>query len=88
MEDFHNIIKKTISEFGNNIITEVRFVNILSDYGAFESFPAYKFVIKELINAGFMGKLLNEVAASKNDNRDGSSIRHDGGGTEYREFGN
>lgn len=65
MEDFHNIIKKAISEFGDNIITEVRFVNILSDYGAFEAFPSYKFVIKELINAGFMGKLLNEVAASK-----------------------
>ena len=65
MEDFNNIIKKAISEFGNNIITEIRFVNILSDYGAFESCPSYKFVIKELINAGFMGKLLNEVAENK-----------------------
>lgn len=65
MVELNNIIKKTISEFGKNIITEVRFVNILSDYGAFEAFPSYKFVIKELINAGFMGKLSNEVAVSK-----------------------
>lgn len=65
MEEFQNIIKKAISEFGDNIITEVRFVNILSDYGAFESFPAYKFVIKELINAGFMRKLLGDIKTDK-----------------------
>lgn len=63
--ELNNIIKKAISEFGKNIITEVRFVNILSDYGAFELCPSYKFVIKELIHAGFMRKLLDDIKVDK-----------------------
>lgn len=58
MEEFQNIIKKAISEFSKNIITEVRFVNIVSDYGGFKECSAYKMVLAELVNARFTAKLV------------------------------
>lgn len=62
---FKDSILKAFGEFGKDIITERRFVYILADYGAFETYPSYKFVTKELINAGFMRKLVGDIKADK-----------------------
>lgn len=51
-------ISKSIQIFGKYIITEERFVNIISDYGGFKECPAYKMVLAEMVNARFTVKLV------------------------------
>lgn len=59
-------IHQAITEFGKDIITEKRFVNILSDYGVFTTAPAWRSVVIELISSGTTRKVLNTALTSGN----------------------
>ena len=51
-------IAQAIKEFGKDIITESRFVNILADYNAFAESRQMRMVVKEMIEQGFTKRLL------------------------------
>lgn len=51
-------ISKAIQEFGKGIVTEGRFVNIISDYGGFNDIPYARAVIRDLISDGFMQRIM------------------------------
>lgn len=52
--------KIVIEDFGQEVIKEPRFINILADYGVFTDSPSFKYVIKELINSGIMSKIVED----------------------------
>ena len=52
-------ISKAIKEFGKDIITESRFVNILADYDAFAESRQMRMVVKEMIEQGFIKRLIS-----------------------------
>lgn len=59
MKDFNDITKNVMSEFGNDIITDPRFVNILADYDAFAESRQMRMVVKEMIEQGFTKRILD-----------------------------
>lgn len=54
-------ITEAIREFGIDIITEPRFVNILMDYGAFREEPSLRFIFRIWMNDGFFVKLKKDA---------------------------
>ena len=64
--ELYNALKNIVSLQSADILKDIRLVNILSDFKAYEEFVASKFVIKSLINEGLMAKLLLE-GESQND---------------------
>ena len=52
METLYNAIKKAVNQFGFNILTENKIINILSDYGAFSTLPATKTILKNMVENG------------------------------------
>lgn len=54
----HEAMKKALLEFGVSVLRERRFFYLLSDYHAFEDFPAMKEVVKALSDGGYGEKLL------------------------------
>ena len=54
----HEAMKKALLEFGVSVLRERRFFYLLSDYHAFEDFPAMKEVAKALSDGGYGEKLL------------------------------
>ena len=50
--------KKAITLFGKDIVNQMRFVNILSDFGAFQNI-AYKTILEKAITAHFADSLLS-----------------------------
>ena len=57
--ELHQALKQIINTDGQDILTQVRVVNILSDLQAYQKMPAAKYIIASMINDGFMQKLLN-----------------------------
>lgn len=57
--ELHQALKQIINTDGQEILTQPRIVNILSDLQAYQSMPAAKYIISSMINDGFMQKLLN-----------------------------
>lgn len=49
--------QKAIQQFGKDILNELRFVNILSDFGAFQN-PAYRTILEKAIAARFAQAIL------------------------------
>lgn len=45
----YDAIKKVIKQFGHNILTEKKIINILSDYGAFKTLQATKTILKNMV---------------------------------------
>ena len=46
METLYNAIKKAVNQFGFNVLTEIKIINILSDFSAFSTLPATKTILK------------------------------------------
>lgn len=55
--DFPEALRCIIDHEGDEIIKEVRLVNILSDYKSFDSIPASKFILKSFITEGYSKRL-------------------------------
>lgn len=55
----HIALKEAIDQFGMEILTDVKLVNILLDYGAFADTPASKVILKEMIVGGYCRKICN-----------------------------
>ena len=54
----HEAMRKALGEFGVSVLGEKRFFYLLSDYHAFEDFPAMKDVVRALADGGYGEKLL------------------------------
>lgn len=57
METLYNAIKKAINQFGYDILTDRKIVNILSDFGAFSTLPATKTIFKNMVDNGLCEKI-------------------------------
>ena len=55
--DLHIALKNIIEADGTDIINDVRLVNILSDFKAFDDIPASKYILRAIINDGYYSKL-------------------------------
>jgi hypothetical protein len=58
--ELYSAIKTVIELQGKDILKDIRLVNILSDFNAYEEMPASKYLIKNMVNEGLMAKLLME----------------------------
>lgn len=55
----HIALRNIIQTDGNNIITELRLINILDDFHAFDAIPASKYILRAIIADGYSSKLLS-----------------------------
>lgn len=53
----HDAIKQLVTQFGENIVTEVRLANLLADLNGYQDYPAMKMVFKDLLKDGYGKKL-------------------------------
>lgn len=56
--ELHQALKQIINTDGQDILTQLRVVNILSDLQAYQKMPAAKYIISSMINDGYMLKLI------------------------------
>ncbi len=56
--ELHKAIRNIVETDGKQIVTDVRLVNILSDFRAFDSIPASKYILRAVIADGYAQKLL------------------------------
>lgn len=56
--ELHKAIKSVIETDGQEIVKDVRLVNILSDFQAFDAIPASKYILRAVIADGYSQKLL------------------------------
>jgi uncharacterized membrane protein len=56
--DLDKAIKETIRQEGQIVLLDMRFVNILNDLGAFQESPSTRFMMRSIINGGYMQKFL------------------------------
>ncbi|MBR4147968.1 MAG: hypothetical protein IKU00_08830 [Bacteroidales bacterium] len=56
--ELHKAIKSIIETDGIEIIKDVRLVNILSDFQAFDTIPASKYILRAIIADGYTQKML------------------------------
>lgn len=52
METLGNALKKVVSQFGSDVLSDMKLINMLSDYRAFDSLPAAKNILKDMIMNG------------------------------------
>lgn len=57
--DLYEAVNKAVKEFGEQVITEPRFVSILCDYHGFDTIRPAKTVIGNAVRLGYMDKLLS-----------------------------
>lgn len=56
--ELHLALKNIVNLSGTSILKEQRLVNILADFNAYGDVPSAKFIIKTIIDEGYMEKLL------------------------------
>lgn len=56
--ELHLALKNIVNLSGTGILKEQRLVNILADFNAYDDIQSAKFIIKTIIEEGFMEKLL------------------------------
>lgn len=56
--ELHKAIRNVVETDGKQIVTDVRLVNILSDFRAFDAIPASKYILRAVIADGYAQKLL------------------------------
>lgn len=56
--ELHLALKNIVNLSGTSILKEQRLVNILADFNAYDDVPSAKFIIKTIIDEGYMEKLL------------------------------
>lgn len=55
----HLALRQIIDAEGSDIINDLRLVNILDDFQAYDSIPASKYILRAIIADGYAAKLLN-----------------------------
>lgn len=53
---------KAVNEFGKDVLTEPRLLNILNDYHGFDEMPYARFILKELQNDGILAVIIKMVS--------------------------
>lgn len=56
--ELHKALRNIIQTDGPEILKEVRLVNILDDFNAYQDIPASKYILRAIISDGFTSKLL------------------------------
>lgn len=56
--ELHKAIRNIVETDGKEIVKDVRLVNILSDFRAFDAIPASKYILRAVIADGYAQKLL------------------------------
>lgn len=56
--ELHKAIRNIVETDGKEIVKDVRLVNILSDFKAFDAIPASKYILRAVIADGYAQKLL------------------------------
>jgi hypothetical protein len=56
--ELHKAIKNIVETEGQEIVKDVRLINILSDFRAFDAIPASKYILRAVIVDGYAQKLL------------------------------
>lgn len=54
----YEAIKTIVHEFGKEIVTNAKVINVFSDYNAFEESKTFKVILKNLIVEGYMDQLM------------------------------
>ena len=57
--ELHKAIRNVVDTDGKEIVNDVRLVNILSDFRAFDFIPASKYILRAIIVDGYTQKLLH-----------------------------
>jgi uncharacterized protein YegL len=60
--ELYEAVNKAVKQFGEQVITEPRFVSILCDYHGFDTIRPAKTIIGDAVRLGYMGKLLSNKA--------------------------
>ena len=55
----YEAVKQVITQFGEQTVVESRLVNLLSDFLAFEDYPAVQHILKEFVAGGYSQQLLD-----------------------------
>ena len=55
---FHEALRNIIQTQGRDIVTELRLINILDDFHAYDSIPASKYILRAIIADGYAKKIL------------------------------
>lgn len=58
-KSLHIAMRDAIEQFGFEVLTESRLVNILLDYGAYSDVPASKTIIQAIVSGGYSQKILD-----------------------------
>lgn len=66
-KELYDNILMVISEFGNDIVKQERFVSILCDYHSFSDMPATKIILHDIIKDGY-GEKLYDFTINKDEN--------------------
>lgn len=56
--ELHLALKNIVNLSGTSILKEKRLINILADFNAYDDVPSAKFIIKTIIDEGYMDKFL------------------------------
>ena len=56
--ELHKALQHIIQTEGQDIIKEIRLVNILDDFNAYQDIPASKYILRAIIAEGYTNKLL------------------------------
>lgn len=59
METLYNAIKKAVNQFGFNVLTDIKIINVLSDFGAFRTLSATKTILKYMVQNGHCQNICN-----------------------------
>lgn len=54
----YEAIQTIVQEFGKEIVTNAKVINVFSDYNAFEESKTFKVILKNLIAEGYMDQLI------------------------------
>ena len=57
MGTLHNAIRRAVNQFGFKVLTEIRIINVLSDFAAFSTLPATKTILKYMVENGHCQKI-------------------------------
>ena len=63
--ELYNALKKVVELQTQDILKDVKLINILSDFRAYDDMPSSKYLLKYLINEGLMANLLFEYQPQK-----------------------
>lgn len=55
--ELHEIIKQSINQFGRDIIADIKFFYILSDFGAYREMPEIRNIVRDMIEHGYMDRI-------------------------------